>query len=405
MGGTGGGGCFVLVLTQLYRKQKFQSSCESKATPVKTQQLSNSHIHRVLIFSQVFGLLYRILMHIKNRNIFLVSSTCERQKWDDRTQRERRKKSLHPKYIWSFPGYSSITFCGYAPLVTPALQAQSNIRKHYFSCNVWNKKRKAKYLHSLGIYWIYSSLLASRLQINTGHKTIFNLRRIHGISHSITLEDWKPTCLLSQHQVQFFPWWTQGLKYHFLQNRRFILEIIVSSLEQLSKCKRAINLLSTHFPNLQGDILASDFLQLCQPAIKWNQWKKHKLSQFASVLQYGRRVKAHANFSALPAGRVRRDSRGEQWSYSEGTGGAPSRGLCWAALPASSMHRLYLLFAPTCTYLFLLSTTWTARNGSDRERQSCEKNKGVALTCPVKHVIANMACETHTYIYTQTQDN
>lgn len=79
-----------------------------------------------------------------------------------------------------------------------------------------------------------------------------------------------------QHQVQFFPWLTQGLKYHFPQNWRFILEIIVSSLEQLSKCKRAINLLSTHFPNLQGDTLASDFLQLCQPAIKWNQWKKHK---------------------------------------------------------------------------------------------------------------------------------
>lgn len=39
-------------------------------------------------------------------------------------KRERKKKSLHqthPKYICSLPGYSSITFCGYAPLVTPVL--------------------------------------------------------------------------------------------------------------------------------------------------------------------------------------------------------------------------------------------------------------------------------------------
>lgn len=125
----------------------------------------------------------------------------------------------------------------------------------------------------------------------------------------------KPTCLVSNIRYDFFPWWMQGLKYHFLQNLRFILEIIVSSLGRLPKRKRAINLLSTHFPNLQGDILASDFLQFCQPVIKRNQWKtqtqsicicpfKHSPVRWKSQNTY--------QYSVLPAGKVRRESRGEQ---------------------------------------------------------------------------------------------
>lgn len=128
----------------------------------------------------------------------------------------------------------------------------------------------------------------------------------------------------------------QGLKQHLLQNFRFILEIIVPFLEQPSKCKKAINLLSTHFPYLQGDILATDILQFCQPAIK----RETQTSQFASVLlntrQYSGQVKTRAKFSVLPAGEVRRDSGGKQQSCSEGAGGAVSRGPCWAALPTSS---------------------------------------------------------------------
>lgn len=38
------------------------------------------YVHGAVIFSQVFILPYRIIMHAKNKNIFLVTYICEGQK-------------------------------------------------------------------------------------------------------------------------------------------------------------------------------------------------------------------------------------------------------------------------------------------------------------------------------------
>lgn len=85
------------------------------------------------------------------------------------------------------------------------------------------------------------------------------------------------------------------------------------------------------------------------------------------------------------------DSRGEQWSYSKR--GRRSKKPCWAALLASSVHRLNLLLAWTLTYLFLLSTTCTAQNSLEKER----------ILWKEEGSFANLPCKTlavkHMYVH------
>lgn len=49
-------------------------------------------------------------MHAKNRSVFLVSSTCERQKWDDRTQERKKKEKPTPNTPKVYLIFSWIVF-------------------------------------------------------------------------------------------------------------------------------------------------------------------------------------------------------------------------------------------------------------------------------------------------------
>lgn len=53
------------------------------------------YVHGAVIFSQVFILPYRIIMHAKNKNIFLVTYICEGQKWDDKKEQRKANTSIY----------------------------------------------------------------------------------------------------------------------------------------------------------------------------------------------------------------------------------------------------------------------------------------------------------------------